>query len=355
MKLISIQRGAPKDIRMGILSNERLVIKICQMYYEENLSQKTISQMLFVSRPQISRMLAYARDAGIVTIRVNNPYAEEDQLERALVKIYKLRTVQVVNTFSKEEYEAREIIGQNAGNRVASYLSCHKTIGIMSGKSVFHVINSALVAHDHHLVFVSLVGGMGSAGAEWHANYMAQSLAEKTGGKAYLLHAPLVMRNENAKKNLEHEEGIRHILDLAGNCEVIFAGIGQIDEGATLIESGILNQDDLAFLKQTGATAAVGAIFLNKKGQVLDNEFTRRFIGIGVKQLQACPNVVAIAFGMEKICAIDAVLRSSLIHELITNMDTARALLDIQRGSKIGCIKTHPCEFRAKTAQNGVF
>jgi DNA-binding transcriptional regulator LsrR (DeoR family) len=313
---------------MGMLSSDRQVIKICQLYYEENLSQKTISQKLFVSRPQISRMLAHAREAGIVTIRVNNPYAEEDRLESGLVKKYKLRSVQVVNTLSKGEAEAREIIGQNAGSRAASYLSCHKTIGIMSGKSVFHVINNAPAARNHKLVFVSLVGGMGSAGAEWHANYMAQGLAEKTGGKAYLLHAPLIMRDEHAKKNLEHEEGIRHIFDLAGSCEVIFAGIGQIDAGATLIESGIVNQDDLAFLRRTGAVAAVGAVFLNKKGQVLDNECTRRFIGIGVRQLRACPNVVAIAFGRKKISAIDASLRSSLIHELITNVDTARTLLN---------------------------
>jgi DNA-binding transcriptional regulator LsrR (DeoR family) len=313
---------------MGILSNERLVIKICQLYYEENLSQKAISQKLFVSRPQISRMLAYARDAGLIIIRLNNPYAEEDRLERKLVKKYRLRTVQVINTFSKEENEAREIIGQNAGSRISHYLSRYKTIGIVSGKSVFHVINNILPAHNKNLSFISLVGGMGSSGAEWQANYMSQCLAEKTGGKAYLLHAPLIMRNENAKKNLEHEEGIQHIFNLAGTCEMIFAGIGQINADATLIESGILNQEDMTFLKQAGAIAAIGAIFLNKKGMVLDNEFTRRFIGISAAQLHACPHVVAIAFGKEKIDAIDASLRSSLIHELITNADTARSLLD---------------------------
>jgi DNA-binding transcriptional regulator LsrR (DeoR family) len=38
---------------------------------------------------------------------------------------------------------------------------------------------------------------------------------------------------------------------------------------------------------------------------------------------------VAIAFGREKIGAINASLRSSLIHELVTSADTARRLLDI--------------------------
>ncbi|MDR3173776.1 MAG: sugar-binding domain-containing protein, partial [Treponema sp.] len=119
--------------------------------------------------------------------------------------------------------------------------------------------------------------------------------------------------------------------------------------GATLIESGILNQDDLAFLRQAGAAAAVGAVFLNTNGRVLDNEFTRRFIGIGARHLRACPNVVAIAFGREKIGAIDAALRGSLIHELITTMDTARALLDMQRGSKPGYSKTRPYGVLTKT------
>ncbi|MDR1899263.1 MAG: hypothetical protein LBQ55_04570 [Treponema sp.] len=318
-----------KDIGVGVLNNDRLVIKTCKLYYEENLSQKEISQKLLVSRPQISRMLAYARDAGLVTIRLNNPYAEENRLEDELAKEYGLRMVLIINTFTKQGDEAREIIGQNAGNRVTHYLSLYKIIGIMSGKSVFHVINNAFPAHNQTLSFVSLVGGMGSAGAEWHANYMSQRLAEKTGGMAYLLLAPLIMRNEDAKKNLEREGEIQHVFNLAGSCDVIFAGIGQIDASATLVESGILNQEDVFFLKNAGAAAAVGSVFFNKEGAVLDNEFTRRFIGIGVKQLQSCPNVVAIAFGREKIGAIDASLRSSLIHELITNVDTARELLDI--------------------------
>jgi DNA-binding transcriptional regulator LsrR (DeoR family) len=274
-------------------------------------------------------MLASARNSGLVTIRLNNPYAEEDRLEGELVKKYNLRVAQVINVFSKEGDEAREIIGQNAGDRIVRYLSLYKTIGIMSGKSVFYAVNNVFPVHNRNLSFVSLVGGMGSAGAEWHANYMSQCLAEKTGGKAYLLHAPLVMRNEGAKKNLVNEEGIRHVFDLAGSCEVIFTGIGQIGAGATMIESGTLNGEDLVFLKKSGSAAAVGAVFFDKEGAVLDNEFTRRFIGIGAAQLRACPNVVAVAFGREKAGAIDASLRSSLIHELITSADTARILLDI--------------------------
>jgi DNA-binding transcriptional regulator LsrR (DeoR family) len=58
---------------MSITENIRMTIKVCQLYYEENLSQKEISSHLGISRPQISRLLSYARQQHIVTIKINKP------------------------------------------------------------------------------------------------------------------------------------------------------------------------------------------------------------------------------------------------------------------------------------------
>jgi DNA-binding transcriptional regulator LsrR (DeoR family) len=313
---------------MGIQKNDRLVLRICRLYYEENFSQKDISQRLSVSRSQISRMLAYARETGIVTIKINNPYAEEDALEAALTAKYGLRFAEVVNTWTIQGSGVPESIGRRGGLRLTQYLSTCKTIGIISGKSVFSAVDNVIPIHNPNLTLVSLVGGMGCIGARWHANYMSQHLAELTGGRAWLLNTPLFMRNEEARRALENEEGIRQVFEYACSCDAVFAGIGQINAGATLVESGILNPEDLVFLKQAGTAAAVGSIFFDRLGTVLDNEYTRRFIGIGADILRRCPNVVAIAFGEEKITAIDAALRSRLIHELVTDTETARGLLN---------------------------
>ena|GEM_PF-216443 len=313
---------------MGLMEDNRLIIKICKLFYDDNLSQKEIAFKLAISRPQISRALTYARQQGWVSIRINNPYAEEDALEQKLMNKFGLRYALVTNTHLKSDYEAWEMIGKNAEIRILYYLSTFRTIGIMSSKSIYFVLNKAVLPHTGKITFVSLVGGMGTAGAQWHANYMSQRFAEKTGGKAYLLNAPLFVQNEEMQKTLIQEENIQRAYKYFRECDVIFTGIGQIDTKATLVESGTLIKDDLNLLKTNGAVAAVAGSFFDKNGNLVKTELSRRFIGIGYDEIKACPNVVVIAAGNEKTAAIGAALRTTLCHELITNSETARALLD---------------------------
>ena len=43
--------------RMGAIHNDRLMVKVCEMYYLLDMSQKEISVRLGISRPQISRII----------------------------------------------------------------------------------------------------------------------------------------------------------------------------------------------------------------------------------------------------------------------------------------------------------
>ena len=52
-------------------------------------------------------------------------------------------------------------------------------------------------------------------------------------------------------------------------------------------------------------------------------------IGIDADQMRAIPEVIVIAFGMAKVPAMRAVLRSGLIDGVVTHTALARALLDV--------------------------
>ena len=45
----------------------RLIYKVSQLYYEQNLAQAEISERLNLSPARISRLLKYARETGICT------------------------------------------------------------------------------------------------------------------------------------------------------------------------------------------------------------------------------------------------------------------------------------------------
>jgi DNA-binding transcriptional regulator LsrR (DeoR family) len=51
-------------------------------------------------------------------------------------------------------------------------------------------------------------------------------------------------------------------------------------------------------------------------------------IGIDARQMRAIPEVIVVAYGMAKVIAVRAALRSGLVGGLVTHTDLAQALLD---------------------------
>lgn len=51
---------------MSILDNTRLMVKVCKLCYEENMSQAEVSEKLHISKPQVSRIINAAREKGIL-------------------------------------------------------------------------------------------------------------------------------------------------------------------------------------------------------------------------------------------------------------------------------------------------
>ena len=47
---------------MAIYDNKRLIVKACKLFYEDNMSQKDISVFLGISKPQVCRMLNFAKE-----------------------------------------------------------------------------------------------------------------------------------------------------------------------------------------------------------------------------------------------------------------------------------------------------
>ena len=80
------------------VDDPRLMIKVCDLYYNQNASRQEIGQELGLSRPTIARLLDSAREQGLVRIEIPDldtiAYWE---LEKKLEGKYGLRQVLVVD------------------------------------------------------------------------------------------------------------------------------------------------------------------------------------------------------------------------------------------------------------------
>lgn len=67
-----------------------LSVKVAQLYYQNDWRQSRIAAELNLSRPTVSRLLQYARESGIVQIKISNPLVSTQQLAAELKDYYHL-------------------------------------------------------------------------------------------------------------------------------------------------------------------------------------------------------------------------------------------------------------------------
>ena len=91
-------------------------VRAAWLYYIEGLTQAEIASRLRLTRLRVNRLLAVARESGLVSIAINSRLQSCMKLERALVRGFGLRDAIVVPTAA----DPAEIAGQvgRGGGRV---------------------------------------------------------------------------------------------------------------------------------------------------------------------------------------------------------------------------------------------
>ena len=95
---------------------------------------------------------------------------------------------------------------------------------------------------------------------------------------------------------------------------------------ATLLAASHILGDDLGALLAQGAVGSMNSRFFDIDGRPVEH-LDRRTVAIEWADLAAIPQVIAIAAGSAKAVAIRAAVRSGAIDVLITDEETAEAIL----------------------------
>lgn len=311
---------------MAIYDNKRLVIKACKLFYEDNMSQKDIAIHLGISRPQVCRMLNFAKENHIIEFNINNPYHQEFQLEEKLMEKYSLKEAFIFNFSYESTGEEIDKLGQCCSEQLDKYFLDNSTIGVMSGRTIASISNYAHKLTRNGLTFVPLVGNMGSEGHSWHANTIAQSFAERTGGSYCVMNAPIIFQNKNTCDLMKKEPSISRILEKGKTCNIALVGIGEINLSSTSYLCGAFSENDVCSLNNQNAVASVCTSYISRDGKIIDTELSSRSIGISLDELSKS-TVIAISTGVEKVEATKAVLKSNYIDIFMTSQDMAQKLL----------------------------
>ena len=154
--------------------SRRLVYRIAQAYYDEELTQADIAERFGISRIKVSRLLTRAREDGVVRITVVPPADDNTALERELEQIFGLQEALVVTPSGAEYTDVIEAIGRAAGDYVGRVLDDGQTLGLTWGNSVLATVDSIPHATLPSSRVVQLLGGLGLLEAEIHGAELAR-------------------------------------------------------------------------------------------------------------------------------------------------------------------------------------
>lgn len=300
-----------------------LLAQVGALYYIEGLTQADIADRLRLSRPKVSRLLCAAREAGIVRIVVKPPRGVFAMLETELEARFGVREVRVVPLASGRSSEwARRQLGAAAAADLARSLRSGHAVGLVGGDVLAAMIDAMapMVTSD-----VRVVQGLGWDDAPANQRTLSalvSELARRIEGSAVLLPAPAVVASAAVGHGLESDPHIGAALCALGALDTLYV---EISTGVAATMHGCSTHP---------SSRPVGHLALrhfDRAGRMLGACVDGHVVGITVEQIRHAGHVVGLAHGAANAQAIAAALRTRLIHTLITDEPTARAIAGLRR------------------------
>ncbi|MEU3164663.1 sugar-binding domain-containing protein [Streptosporangium sp. NPDC006930] len=303
--------------------------QVAVRYYESGETQEQIAHRMHLTRWKVGRMLAEARQAGIVRIEVLHPRSRVHALERSLKERFGLREAIVVagNARNDPEY-LRDRVAAAGADHLMAMRPAPQLIGVSWGRTLDRLAGGLTPGWATGVNVVQVNGAHSRSRQPTTAHSMANLIAHHGGGTATLLPAPAILEQESTRAVLESDRAVSDVLALATRADLFLFSPGGMGSDSVLVDSGQIDADDVTRLARAGAVGDVLGRFVDERGRIVDPGLDGRTLGLSLDALRSATTSVALVSGAAKHAVCRAVVVSRLCDVLITDDQSATYLLD---------------------------
>lgn len=309
--------------------DELLSIRAAELYYEENKTQDEIGSILRLTRWKVGRLLAQAKASGFIRIEIVHPRARRLPVERRLREVTGLSDAIVVSSAGvsgDEELQSRT--AQAAADYLTSLRPIPRTLGISWGRTLHDVSLHLKQGWAPGVNVVQINGGVSLNKRAGTAATTAVTIAQKALGAATLLPSPAILERLETKQAIEADRAVAAVLEMGTSASAYLYSAGQADENSALVDSGYLTTEQVSELVRKGAVGDIVGRYIDSNGNIVDPELDGRTVGIQLEQLRRAKTAIAVIAGSSKHAVAQAIVRSGLCSVLVTDEETANAILN---------------------------
>lgn len=313
---------AQMSSKAQVRDDRSLMASIARAHYLEDRSRVDISRALGISRFKVARMLARAREEGIVTIDIHDEGLRDVELGNRLGDALGLDRCIVVRSHGSDE-DMRQQIGMAASRMLSATLREDEILGVTWGRTLTSTVRQLQELPRLSIVQLTgvVAGDLSSSPIE-----VVRYTSQRSGGDVYPVFSPLIVEDRETAASLRRHPDIDSALRLFPSLTTAVLSVGAWDPADSQVRD-VLGIDDLANALSKGCVGDIAGILLTADGLPVDPDFQERCVNITYEQLKAIPRVVAVAGGRAKSSIIRTVCRAELISELVTDDALARAIL----------------------------
>ncbi len=299
--------------------------RVAWYYYKTGMTQSEIAEKLGLNRARVITILNEAKRSGTVSIHIAGEDPARFELEEAMKARWGLREVMLIPAVPADQMA--ESLGQAAAQFLESRLQEKQhLVGLGWGSTVVWAMRHLGRLSNREVEFVTLCGGV--------TNYLSVQSPGNVGsvlsGFFYPFHiipTPLLISSEALRNQLLHEPEVHAVMQKALSCDLALVGIGAVAPSAGFREFGYRSESELQRLRHLGAAGEIFGEHFGDNGAPLHLEHHQRLISTRLEDLRQMKHVIGVAGGSEKVEALRGALRGGFLHSLITDEETAHALL----------------------------
>jgi len=308
-------------------SDDRLRLA-ARLYYMDGLGQNEVAAFVKVSQAKVSRLLALARERGIVRITVADYEPRRHDLEGALVKQYGLDTAIVIKAIDGLGSDSlRRAVGHFAAAPFEAMIGPKAIVALSGGRTIHELVNHLPEPRNRALTVVQTMGSVDANLSAVDAQEVGRIMAHRLGGTFLTLNAPAYLPDRQTREALFKLAQVKNVFEHLRRADLAIIGVGTL-ENSVFVERGVFRAEDMRTLRQAGAVGEVCGRFINAAGEECETEFKHRVMSAEIATLRRVRRLCGVVSGRDRTEAIRAAIAGRLLNCLIIDEAGANALLE---------------------------
>lgn len=311
-----------------------VALRASQMYYLQDQTMEAIARELRMSRSSVSRLLSYARDKGLVEIRVNSPMDRRTRLEREIVERFHTTAHVVPVPRLITDVDRLERVAMTAARLLNDFVDSNSTIGVAWG-STMTAVSRHLVRQELQNAVVVQMNGAGNTQTTGidYASKILQRFGDAYGARIQQFAVPAFFDRATTKEVLWQERSVRRVLEIQAGMDVAVFSVGSpySEVPSHVYVGGYLDDKEHASLTADGVVGDLATVFFRPDGTSDDIPLNARASGPDLARLRRVARRVCVVSGVQKLPTVLGALAGNLVTDLVVDEALAHALVHAEK------------------------